>query len=147
MERYMKSLDLAIIEIGHQISDQLKLEISISIANSLIELHTGSFKVAHNDISPMNILLNYEFDERQNLEITKIVLSDFGISSILKNSTFQLTLTSVNGHGFKLEYAAPEQMKLEPYRGMKTDVYCYGRLLNYIFFSKDCLKFVENQDL
>ena len=70
MERFLTSLDKAIIDIGTKFSDEIKLGISISIANSLLVLYTGSFKVAHNDISPMNILLNYEFDEKQNLEIT-----------------------------------------------------------------------------
>jgi serine/threonine protein kinase len=44
-------------------------------------------KVSHNDTSPSNILIDTESDESPEINIKSLVLTDFGISSVMKNST------------------------------------------------------------
>ena len=65
----------------------MKLEISIEIASALIDLHSGKFKVSHNDTTPMNILMNLVEKEKGCYELKKLALADFGISSVMKTST------------------------------------------------------------
>ena len=83
MERYDISLLKAMKHEPSDLTDQLKLEISIEIASALIDLHSGQFKVSHNDISPMNILLNFIEREEGYYELKKLALADFGISSVM----------------------------------------------------------------
>jgi serine/threonine protein kinase len=87
MERYDVSLIKAMDYEPSQLTDELKLEISIEIASALIDLHSGKFKVSHNDTSPMNILMNLEEKEQGYIELKKLALADFGISSVMKKST------------------------------------------------------------
>ena len=87
MERYDTSLINAMDYEPSLLTDQLKLDISIEIASALIDLHSGKFKVSHNDTSPMNILMNMEEKEPGYIELKKLVLADFGISSVMKKTT------------------------------------------------------------
>ena len=75
----------------------MKLEISIRISIAFIHIHYGKFIVSHNDTSPDNILLDIETDENNEIEITRLVLADFGISTVMKESTMQPTITTVVG--------------------------------------------------
>ena len=84
MERYDTSLINAMDYEPSLLTDQLKLDISIEIASALIDLHSGKFKVSHNDTSPMNILMNMEEKEPGYIELKKLALADFGISSVMK---------------------------------------------------------------
>ena len=59
----------------------------MEISSALIDLHSGKFKVSHNDTSPMNILINFEEKEKGYIELKKLALADFGISSVMKKST------------------------------------------------------------
>ena len=77
------------------LTDQLKLEIGIRITMAFIDIHFGNFIVSHNDTSPDNILLDIEKDENNDIEITRLVLADFGISSIMKESNMQPTITTL----------------------------------------------------
>ncbi len=74
----------------------------------MIDLHSGKFKVSHNDTTPMNILLNFIEREEGYYELKKLALADFGISSVMKKSATiktQINVTGVNGN---LDYMAPE---------------------------------------
>ncbi len=97
------------------LTDQLKLEISIEIASALIELHSGKFKVSHNDTSPMNILLNLIEREEGYYELKKLALSDFGISSVMKKSAALRTQINVTGVSGNLDYMAPEVLSQGKY--------------------------------
>lgn len=43
-----------------------------------INLHSGNFKISHNDIKPGNIMVDYE-----NGILTRVGIIDFGTSSIM----------------------------------------------------------------
>lgn len=100
------------------LTDQLKLELSIRITIAFIHIHYGNFIVSHNDISHDNILLDIEMDGKNNneIKITKLVLADFGISTVMKEFTQQTTFTTVEGFGGKRYFAAPEQFNGEGFK-------------------------------
>ena len=108
MERYDIPLIKAMTHEPCELTDQLKLDISIELATALIELHSGKFKVSHNDTSPMNILLNLIEREPGFYELKKLGLADFGISSVMKKSTYVNTQKNVTGANGNMDYIAPE---------------------------------------
>ena len=124
----------------------MKLDISIEITKALIDLHSGKVKVSHNDTSPMNILMNLDEKEPGYIDLKKLVLADFGISTVMKNSTYSITLKKVSGGNGNPGYIAPEVWKNNSYFHIKTDVYSFGRLINHLFFSPDNLVLENNKD-
>jgi serine/threonine protein kinase len=94
----------------------------------------------------MNILMNTEEKEPGNLYLKKLVLADFGISSVMKKSTNSPTKLKVTGGFGHPDYWAPEVRKQNLYCHIKTDVYSFGRLINHLFFSHNNLILEENQD-
>ncbi len=44
-----------------------------------------NFKLNHNDIKPDNVLIDYEKDSYGNIIIKRLVISDFGISTVSKS--------------------------------------------------------------
>ncbi len=120
-------------------TDQLKLEISIEIANALIDLHSGKFKVSYNDTTPMNILMNLDEKDPGCFELNKLALADFGISTVMKTSTYSHTQTNVTGFKGDRNYMAPQVLSQNKYYHIKTDVYRFGRLINHLFFNPKCL--------
>ena len=129
-----------------ELTDQLKLEISIEIASALIELHSGKFKVSHNDTSPMNILMNIIEGEGGYLELKKLALADFGISAVMKKSASLKTQMNVTGVNGNLDYIAPEVLSQGKYYHIKTDVYSFGRLINHLFFNPKFLIIEKKKD-
>ena len=91
MERFDISFYDAMRHEPCDLTDQLKLEISIEIAKALIELHSGNFKISHNDVTPMNILMNLDEIEPGYYVLKKLAISDFGISSVMKTSKYSVT--------------------------------------------------------
>jgi serine/threonine protein kinase len=63
----------------------------------------------------MNILMNIEEKEPGFLELKKLALADFGISTVMKNSTFSHTMKKVSGGVGNPGYIAPEVIKLNKY--------------------------------
>ena len=108
MERYEASLLKAMEHEPSELTDLLKLDISIEIASALIDLHSGNIKVSHNDTTPMNILLNFIEKEEGYFELKKLALSDFGISSVMKKSASLKTQINVTGVSGNVDYMAPE---------------------------------------
>ena len=144
MERYEASLLKAMEHEPSELTDQLKLDISIEIASALIDLHSGNIKVSHNDTTPMNILLNFIEKEEGYFELKKLALSDFGISSVMKKSASLKTQINVTGVSGNVDYMAPEVLSQGKYYHIKTDVYSFGRLINHLFFNPQCL-LIENK--
>lgn len=124
----------------------MKLDISIELATALVELHSGTFKVSHNDIKPMNILLNLLEREKGFYELKKLGLADFGISSVMKTSTFVNTQKMVTGGNGTFDYIAPEVILNGKYYHIKTDVYSFGRVINHLFFSPNWLILENKKD-
>ena len=116
------------------------------MATALIELHSGKFKVSHNDTSPMNILLNLIEREPGFYELKKLGLADFGISSVMKKSTYVNTQKNVTGANGNMDYIAPEVILQGKYYHIKTDVYSFGRVINHLFFSPNWLILENKKD-
>ena len=59
-----------------------KLEIAIQITVGLISLHSGEFRISHNDMKPDNVLIDYQLDKDGNATLKRLALTDFGISTV-----------------------------------------------------------------
>ena len=59
-----------------------KLEIAIQITIGLISLHSGEFRISHNDMKPDNVLIDYQLGKDGCATLKKLALTDFGISSV-----------------------------------------------------------------
>ena len=92
----------------------------------------------------MNILLNLIEREEGYIELKKLALADFGISSVMKKSASLRTKYNVTGANGNLDYLAPEVLNEGKYYHIKTDVYSFGRLINHLFFNPMCL-IIENK--
>ncbi len=57
MEKFGFSLDTKMKDIKNPLTDRLKVQISISLTQILIDLLHGSLKVTSIDITPQNVLL------------------------------------------------------------------------------------------
>jgi serine/threonine protein kinase len=56
----------------------------------------------------MNILLNLEVKNLGFISLKKLVLADFGISSVMKKSTNSSTSINITGGNGTRDYRAPE---------------------------------------
>ena len=59
-----------------------KLEIAIQITVGLINLHSGEFRISHNDMKPDNVLIEYQQDKDGCATLKRLALTDFGVSSV-----------------------------------------------------------------
>ncbi len=66
----------------------------------------------------MNILLNFEEKVPGYFDLKKLVLADFGISTVMKNSGISNTLKKVSGGAGNPGYVAPEVIKQNKYYHM-----------------------------
>ncbi len=93
MVRFDISLLQAMEHKPSDLTDQLKLEISIELANALIDLESNKLIVTQNYTFPMNIFLNFIESEQGYLQLSKLALANFGISSVKKKSLSSLSKT------------------------------------------------------
>jgi len=81
--------------------------------------HAHSRLILHRDLKPSNILVTPD---------AQVKLLDFGIAKLLVNEATAGTDTTLQGHAFTPDYAAPEQL-LHGETTTATDVYALGVLL------------------
>lgn len=111
-----------------QYSVAFALDMAKNIAIAINTMHEKGF--CHNDLKPGNILL--EMEDRLN-----VVLTDFGISTVLKSRAEIISTFNVKRiKGASISYAAPEVLKslqsnTEIPEGsfVKNDIYAFGIIL------------------
>lgn len=137
MEYMRMSLHDAIIIRDIKFSDENLLKIIKGICEGLLYIH-GEVEMAHCDLKPQNILLDYEKGE---LCLAKI--SDFGLSM----STTSSRTTRCVGTP---RYSAPEVLQKRPLNGAqmaKSDMYSLGVLLFEAIFRTEHLCDVQRSQL
>ena len=146
MERYDKSLKEAMEHEQTNLTDQLKLEISIELANALIDLESNKLIVTQNYTFPMNIFFNFIESEQGYLQLSKLALANFGISSVNKKSLSSLSKTKsqIGVNEYLDNYYAHEFKNQENNYHKKTVVYRFGKVINDLFFNQKCL-LIENK--
>ncbi|KAI9809510.1 MAG: hypothetical protein M1827_006816 [Pycnora praestabilis] len=94
--------------------------IFVQVAKALHHLHTKAL-VVHRDIKDENVVLDGE---------GKIKLIDFGSAAYIKNGPFDVFVGTI-------DYAAPEVLAGQPYRGKEQDVWALGILLYTIVYKEN----------
>lgn len=90
------------------------------VAEALRHLHIAA-KVVHRDIKDENVILDGE---------GKVKLVDFGSAAYIKSGPFDVFVGTI-------DYAAPEVLKGNPYRGKEQDVWALGILLYTIVYKEN----------
>ena len=101
----------------------LRIKILLEISIGMNFLHTNNPPIIHRDLKSLNILLTENISKASDL--TKIKISDFGLSKILKS----LDINNNNsGQLGTCHWMAPEVIKNNNYT-LKADVYSFGILI------------------
>lgn len=100
-------------------SEEECLDVMQQIGGGLAYLHEK--RIIHQDVKPENILYN------RAITPPHYVLTDFGISTRIKENIARMTLARNQVYALTPAYAAPEQFKGRP--GYKSDVFSLGALL------------------
>ncbi|KAF2092208.1 Pkinase-domain-containing protein, partial [Saccharata proteae CBS 121410] len=95
-------------------------KIFVQVAEALHHLHTKA-KVVHRDIKDENVVLDGEGN---------IKLIDFGSAAYIKNGPFDVFVGTI-------DYAAPEVLRGQSYRGKEQDVWALGILLYTIVYKEN----------
>ncbi|RJG34398.1 serine/threonine-protein kinase [Staphylococcus haemolyticus] len=111
---------------NNNVSDELKQNIIMKILGAIS--HYISEGIIHRDLKPENILMD---DQNEPY------ISDFGLSSKLKEqkTQFNLTKTGVSGWG-TMFYTAPEQFDELKSADEKSEIFSIGRII-YSVFTED----------
>jgi protein-serine/threonine kinase len=134
------------IELRSNMEEDEARRIFVQVAEAVYHLHIRA-KVVHRDIKDENVIL----DGDQNIK-----LIDFGSAAYIKNGPFDVfvgtigmcytfCLSSFIFHllksslltDFTLDYAAPEVLAGNPYRGKEQDVWALGILLYTIIYKEN----------
>lgn len=137
MEYMPKSLYNAIHIEEVVISDKHRLKILQGVCAGLNYMH-GTAKMAHCDLKPQNVLLDYE---KGKLCIAK--LTDFGLTMSTVGST------TVRGVGTP-RYSAPEVLRGRPLTGRdmaKSDIYSLGLLFFEVIYEEEPLYQITRSEL
>lgn len=102
--------------------EELKTIIIPELAQGLHALHEAH--VLHRDVKPSNIMW-------KNRRKKTIVLIDFGLSSLVRNSSLSLVVSQV---GFSMVYAPPEVLHGVYFD--ESDFYCMGIVIYELFCGK-----------
>lgn len=120
VSEYINGASLDQILEGKRLELRQALEIGISVAKALIEIH--SHRIIHRDVKPSNILVPKKGGK---FEFHLAKLSDFGISSALLPDV----QTTMPGELFGTPYfMAPEQMSADA-QSTASDIYSFGAVL------------------
>jgi hypothetical protein len=79
------------------------------------------------------------------MELKKLALADFGISSVMKNSSNLNTRKNVTGVNGNLDYMAQEELNWQKYYYIKTDAHSFGKLINHLFLNPNCIMKESNK--
>ncbi|KAF2860731.1 Pkinase-domain-containing protein [Piedraia hortae CBS 480.64] len=90
------------------------------VVEAIWHLHVRA-KVVHRDIKDENVILDGE---------GKVKLADFGSAAYIKSGPFDVFVGTI-------DYAAPEVLRGEPYRGKEQDVWALGILLYTIIYKEN----------
>ncbi|KAL8689534.1 MAG: hypothetical protein Q9218_004821 [Villophora microphyllina] len=94
--------------------------IFLQVAAALHHLHTKAL-VVHRDIKDENIILDGE---------NNVKLIDFGSAAYIKSGPFDVFVGTI-------DYAAPEVLRGQPYRGKEQDVWALGILLYTLVYKEN----------
>ncbi|CAI6333864.1 unnamed protein product [Periconia digitata] len=108
------------IELRVNMEEQECRKIFVQVAEAVHHLHTKA-KVVHRDIKDENVILDGEGN---------IKLIDFGSAAYIKNGPFDVFVGTI-------DYAAPEVLAGESYRGKEQDVWALGILLYTIVYKEN----------
>ena len=101
----------------------LRIKILLEISIGMNFLHTNNPPIIHRDLKSLNILLTENISKSSDL--TKIKISDFGLSKILKSLDIN---NNMSGQLGTCHWMAPEVIKNKNYT-LKADVYSFGILI------------------
>ncbi|ETO10875.1 hypothetical protein RFI_26503 [Reticulomyxa filosa] len=100
-----------------QISSLQRLKIAKQVALGINHLHQHN--IVHRDIAARNLLMK---NPKTHPGDFVIVISDFGMSQIMNEETYNNTYTSIG----PLKWMAPETLNEHPRFSTKSDVYSFG---------------------
>ncbi len=115
---YVEGITLEEIVCERQISESEFLQFAIQLCEIIDYLHHREIPVIHKDIKPSNIIIDGD---------KALHLIDFGIAQELGNDRFAFN-NLPQGTDF---YAAPEQRLLNGIIDFRTDIYGFGKTLEY----------------
>ena len=105
------------------LSWNLRIKILLEISIGMNFLHTNNPPIIHRDLKSLNILLTEKINK--STDSTKIKISDFGLSKILKSLDLNNNMTGQLG---TCHWMAPEVIENKDYT-IKADVYSFGILI------------------
>ncbi|KAF2664102.1 Pkinase-domain-containing protein [Microthyrium microscopicum] len=108
------------IELRADMSEKEARKIFVQVAEAVCHLHIKA-KVVHRDIKDENVILDGDGN---------IKLIDFGSAAYIKNGPFDVFVGTI-------DYAAPEVLAGQPYRGKEQDVWALGILLYTIIYKEN----------
>lgn len=122
------------IDDEYLMTEAMKRSILLQTATGVEYLHQR--EVAHCDIKPQNILLNFMKDQQLTAK-----LADFGLSTIKKHTETTLSSTKPVFVACSPAYAAPEVLRGDILKGVKerimTDVYSLGVVAWEVLFEDE----------
>lgn len=108
------------------------LDIAKKVARGLSYLHQNN--IVHKDVNPSNILVSFD--------LKKVKVTDFSISKKKSKGLFGFLKRDIKDLfvGGTREYMAPEQL-IYGISDKRSDIYSFGKTLEKLFSSFDCLTF------
>ncbi|KAG8908757.1 hypothetical protein FRB99_002995 [Tulasnella sp. 403] len=100
-----------------------RLMLALDTAKGLQYLHNHDPPVCHGDIKALNVLINSE---------RRAVLCDFGLAKTMESMPSGLTTSTFKQAG-SLAYESPELVCGKSLRGLESDVWAWGCLLQEVF--------------
>ncbi len=104
------------------------IETALDIARGLVTLHSAAHRMVHRDLSPNNVLLISEFNERG----FRAVLSDFGLTTVVALGTTHKT-SEARG---TLAYMPPELLQ-NSVVSTGVDIYSLGILIIFMLSGRE----------
>jgi serine/threonine protein kinase len=104
------------------------IETALEIARGLVTLHSAAHRMVHRDLSPNNVLLISEFNERG----FRAVLSDFGLTTVVALGTTHKT-SEARG---TLAYMPPELLQ-NSVVSTGVDIYSLGILIIFMLSGRE----------
>ncbi|KAK3262128.1 hypothetical protein CYMTET_29000 [Cymbomonas tetramitiformis] len=111
-------------------TQDMYLQMALSISSAMVHLHGCSQPVVHGDLKSRNVLLTAPWEQGS---LPKLMLCDFGLSAVkidVQNTVGSMvSMATQNNGGGTLNWNAPELFEQDAVATKASDVYAFGMIM------------------